>query len=789
MGGISNQRWRFRGFTLVELAVSMVVLGLIAIVMIALVPKLTERIRLDSTTTELGDVRESIIGFVVEESRLPCPDVNGDGLEGTVGVCDPADQVGNIPFRSLGLPGPVIDEARLPLRYGVYRNSGDDADLVTLTNLFEPNIPGPLDITIGTVSGCGQILDGVVQITYSNPSENILTVNNSTGSFDVDDVVSGSRLDYGTVVANGTIEDFVAGEEINLAGLAPVAHCSFDTGTSCESDSDCPFSGLGEECIFEPPTQSCSISGTSCTTASDCPQRCALTQGTTCTADTDCPFIPGTTTNESCIALETCDIGDHRVCDGDPIDQTCVVDSDCPGAESCIALPPSAVVDSVVDLGPPNPEGDRLILPDPTGEFQVGDTIVGLTSGVTATVTDFYFPGSATITSIITPGLVFGVTLTPTGSRFVPPDFGFETNQLLFAKPGDGRANFVSLQKDTQLMFQVGETVTGQTSGATGTIDADNGTIMTVSNVSGTFIGPSPPGTDPPDYTPGEVITGGTSGASSEIVSVGTDVYATPNVTVGSNPIPDPNVTVSGELNQLDMCKNLRNGIQDGFGTEQVHTVNGTSVVINPAYLMVSGGVEDAIPGGVAFDGLNAGIVSLDFDSPAKGRNANYDDLVNTASMSYLYERLACPRTLGTVNAMANTAMVAQNIAISSFNNNENALQAILDTWAGLKLAEANVALELFGTLIAAAECAKATTTAIKLGGVTAAEVAVACAAAVVAVVNFAFAVDALNTAEEFYKFSCEDQIVASGELSNSIAAAAAALIRAQEADVKAGVK
>ncbi len=825
---LNNQTIHHRngGFTLVELSVVMVVLGLIAIAVITLVPKLTERMRLDDTSSQLKEASEAITGFAVEESRLPCPDVNGDGLEGTAGVCDPADDVGTIPFRALGLPGPVLDEARLPLRYGAYRNAADEADLATLTNLFEPNIPGTLDIIIGTVAGCGEILEDVIQIIINNPSENILTVTPVGLDFlNVDDVVSGSRLDYNAVVPNGANMDFVAGEEINLTGLAPVKFCSINTGDSCSIDTDCPDEGfpLFETCEFGPPDRFCSITtGMSCNMDSDCPlipsgAFCSSTTTMSCTVNTDCPLIPpDNLVNEICVPAlsstnETCEYGDHRFCDGlnnpplgdpgPPFTQTCVVDSDCPQLgflpgfhnESCFAFPPSAEVHSVVDLGAPNALGDRLLLPSPTGTFQVGDTIIGLTSGVTATVTDFYFPGSATITSVITAGTTFGVDLTPTSSQFVPPNFGFETSQLLFVD--DEIATFVNLQKDTQLMFVVGETITGGTSGATGTIDSVSGTILTVSNVSGgPFQGPTIPTqaeieAEVPLVT-GEVITGGTSGATSEIVSIAEDTYGTPVVTVGSNPIPDPNLTVSGEENQLDMCKALRNGIQDGFATDDVHTVNDSSIVINPAFLVVSGGVEDASNQvDVAFDDLNEGIATLDFNSPAKGRDASYDDLVHTTPMLYLDQRLACPRNLGAVNAMANSAMVAQNIAISSFNNNENALQAILDSWAGLKLAEANVAIGVFAALIGAAECAKAVTVAIKLAGATALEVAAACAAAVSAGVAAAFAVDALVKATDLYEFSCGDQIVASGELSVAITAAEAARLRALEADVKGGVE
>jgi hypothetical protein len=138
---------------------------------------------------------------------------------------------------------------------------------------------------------------------------------------------------------------------------------------------------------------------------------------------------------------------------------------------------------------------------------------------------------------------------------------------------------------------------------------------------------------------------------------------------------------------------------------------------------------------------------------------------------------------------MAVNAFVAQNIAISAFNNNENALQAINDSWAGLKLAIADTVLELFNTLLAAEECASAIDEAAGSLGAAAVAAGTACAAAVIGVVNFAFAVDAAILAGDSYTFACEDQLTARDQLIQARYAATVALDRALAADQKGGVK
>lgn len=707
-----------RGFSLLEMAVVLVILGLIAVAILAVIPRVTERMRLNTDENITKDASEAIYGFALKNHRLPCPDVNGDGLEGTGGTCASTDAVGAIPYRSLGLLGPVLDKARLPLRYGVYRNSGASADLVTLTNLYEPDIPGALTENPGTVSGCGALPAGTVQLSYKTDSSTTLTVTGSSGSFNVGDIVSGSTLDYNNVVNNTPV--------VPVGGVTncPCGH----TATAC---TQCTNFVAGERV-----------------------------------------YLQGNTSTQS----------------------------------------PNATIDSVVN------SGTRLILPFPTanptyttdsqgntvltsdGQFHVGDTVVGSETGVQATVTAFYFPGSAKINSIVTAGQTFDVTLTPpnipsSGQDWstAPPAPGFVSGQKLFSTPGGGTATYSSLQTSTATPFQVGETVNGSPSGASGTVQSDDGTTMTLTGVSGSFSAGDPTHTDSggnADPISGDTITGATSGATGTVVSVSTDGRSEPTVTYGSITISDPNVTPSNQLNELDFCKALRNGFLSGPSTSEIHTVNDSNITINPAFLVVSGGVEDAVPGDVAFDGLNTISNPLDFNSPAMRRDANYDDVVNAAPFQVLDARLSCPRNLAAVNALAVSATVAQNIAISTFNNHENALSNIDATWAALKLAKANVAIQAFMVAESAAECLKAVNEAIDDFGVSTAWAAAGgCASAVAGVVNFAFAIDALTKAQDSYDFSCTDELSASAQRAEAQAAATTALSEALEADQKEGVK
>lgn len=144
-----------RGFTLVEMAGVLVIVGMIGLLLWKFIPdfrRLPAVARLTATTLESAE--HALNGFILAEGRLPCPDTSGDGEED----CGAGASLGWLPVRTLGLNLPE------QVRYGVYRVSSAslplDTDLATLKNRYNPLLPpGAVSLQTNGLDFCAALLN------------------------------------------------------------------------------------------------------------------------------------------------------------------------------------------------------------------------------------------------------------------------------------------------------------------------------------------------------------------------------------------------------------------------------------------------------------------------------------------------------------------------------------------------------------------------------------------------------------------------------------------------------
>lgn len=760
------------GFTLIELALSLLVLGLIAALILALLPQLTDRMRLDETGVETDLVDEAVVGFALANNRLPCPDTNDDGLEGGAGGCEPADEVGRLPFRDLGLPGPALDEARLPLRYAVYRNPGADADLVTLEERFEPALPDALEIRPGFVNGCNETLAvPETWIIYDKPPETTLRVQPISGTFEEDEYIGFLKLEVSNVTA-------VEPPEPLDAPLDPGDELFCPCGT--EDDTDQPF----------PYPPKCSI----------CPA----------TLD-DSKFT---------VALESQSGFRGHLLTTDTSDEVPITLVREVFGTTVYGFPGG--------VAPDDPGG---VIPDDLAGFAAGDTVTELFNPV-----DFFGyqptrPGAPEFDNpggspdpIVSENLLTGVTATIDSAEG-------KTAHVVTVDPAPGGALDLGIDELPATPFSAPDRVYGSSSGAVGTVVSQNTVVTEFDDTTPETVTSSPGGgtatikagsdtgsgfivdgaiqgtINAPTFdsgsgtgTEGDTITGNDSRTEATVVAIISNDSSTPAVFRGSISFIQ---SVSGATNELDFCQGLRHAIAEAGVTgsaDQVHTVNQDTIAINPAYLLVSGGVEDADGDGLdgSFDQLNEISVLRDFESPARLRNdsstpaAVYDDLVAATPLQKLAERLSCPRNIGVVNAMAAAATVQRNLAEMAFQRNEQALSVIELSYRSLELAKADrnikaaqVALEVAQALITIYKQIKDPEGIPVFVAAVAAHVAGIAAA----IGTLVIAEEAVASAEATYAGACTSQEATAAALTDFITAAQDALALATRADAWGGAR
>jgi prepilin-type N-terminal cleavage/methylation domain-containing protein len=203
-----NMKSSQSGFTLVEIAIVLLIVTILLGYTVAMFPQQQKLKQYRALNLEMDRVMEAIIGFAQVNGRLPCPAIpNSTGNEDIfAGGCN--NYAGFVPINTLGLNGRLNDDSLLldpwgnPYRYYVTAvdfNGNSESDFTTPG---EMRSVGLVDSEANSPAGDGYIdLDGRYLIC------------NSAGS-STDDQCTGAIEVFGRYTASGGL----AGTEVRYGG-------------------------------------------------------------------------------------------------------------------------------------------------------------------------------------------------------------------------------------------------------------------------------------------------------------------------------------------------------------------------------------------------------------------------------------------------------------------------------------------------------------------------------------------------------------------------------------------
>jgi len=171
---------RHRGFTLIEIAVVIVVLSLLLAMIAGIATAMLGQQRREATRQRLAGVETALALFASQHQRLPCPangalasnhvDAGKENPDPPMGTCASNQDNGVLPWRALGLAEQDITDGwgnRLTYRVA--------PDLVVTPSMnFTQCDPGGTNAATGTLidTTSGYCLDGCTQASFSSSTAN-----------------------------------------------------------------------------------------------------------------------------------------------------------------------------------------------------------------------------------------------------------------------------------------------------------------------------------------------------------------------------------------------------------------------------------------------------------------------------------------------------------------------------------------------------------------------------------------------------------------------------------------
>ena len=208
-----------RGFTLVELTIVLVIVGLLlGSLMVPLSAQIDQR-NYNETQRQINEVREALIGFAVLNGRLPRPATSSsDGAENTANCNETTTCTGFIPWTTLGVR--KTDAWNKMIRYSVtpaYANAPFALDTSGSKKVLTRDGSGTTSYLIGSTSGCSPCAPAVIYSAgknnwgYADDGSALADGSTSNADEDANAIATTSFFsrDQSTVPNGGEFDDLV----------------------------------------------------------------------------------------------------------------------------------------------------------------------------------------------------------------------------------------------------------------------------------------------------------------------------------------------------------------------------------------------------------------------------------------------------------------------------------------------------------------------------------------------------------------------------------------------------
>ena len=167
-----------QGFTLVELAVVLVIVGILLSSVLGTLGSRLENSRKTETKKELAEIKLALIGYSYVYGRLPCPDCSavsgsclgtdvGDGISDHDGTtCDESEKTGFLPWSTLGVG--KGDSWSTRYGYAVQNEYTNLAIPFSLNSTASANIQEPNFVADSTGGTSQALATNVVAVIFSH---------------------------------------------------------------------------------------------------------------------------------------------------------------------------------------------------------------------------------------------------------------------------------------------------------------------------------------------------------------------------------------------------------------------------------------------------------------------------------------------------------------------------------------------------------------------------------------------------------------------------------------------